>query len=249
MRALTMSLAAVLVLAVATPAPARAASDQEEAAGFFARGQRAFAGGHYPDAVSEYQRGYALTHQPRFLLGMAQAYETLGDLPRAREYYRRFQSEAPKDDPDRGKAAAALAKLDPVGNIPPPKPYLDAGRTPEEIRTALGDSEYERYVSSGLTLNGFRQRDHGNTLATEGIITAVASLGVGVTMILTAGNDHGGRVLVGYCLAAVGTPIGFWMMRVGFNTSTMANYQIRPSPGTIMSFNPRGLIGNLSFTF
>jgi hypothetical protein len=248
MNRMTVSLLALAALVLAAPSRARAASDEEEARGFYADGQRAFAAGHYGEAVNAYQRGYALVREPRFLYGMAHAYETLGDLPRAREYYRRFEAEAPKDDPDRGKAAAALAKLDPVGNVPPPKPYLDAGRTPEEIRAALGDEEYERYVASGLTLNGFRQRDHGNKLGMEGIITAVASLGVGVGLVLTAGPNRGGQAVVGYCVAAVGAPIGFWIMRVGFTASTMANYQVRPNP-QFQSFNPRGAIGNLTFSF
>jgi tetratricopeptide (TPR) repeat protein len=250
MKTTTASIVVMVALALATPARALAASsDEEEARGFYAEGQRAFAGGHYGEAVNAYQRGYALVREPRFLYGMAQAYETLGDLPRAREYYRRFAAEAPKDDPDRGKAAAALAKIDPVGNVPPPKPYLDAGRTPEEIRAALGDDEYERYVASGLTLNGFRQRDHGNKLGAEGIVTAVASLAAGTAMILLADKNHAGYAVVGYCVAAVGTPIGFWMMRVGFSASTMANYQVRPDPKMQFSFNPRGAVGNVTLSF
>jgi tetratricopeptide (TPR) repeat protein len=249
MKRTTVSFLVLAALALAVPARAHAASDEEEARGFYADGQRAFAAGHYGEAVNDYQRGYALVREPRFLFGMAHAYETLGDLPRAREYYRRFQAEAPKDDPDRGKAAAALAKLDPVGNIPPPKPYLDAGRTPEELKAALGDEEYERYVSSGLTLNGYRQREHGNKLAVEGIVTAVASLAVGVGLVLTSSITRPGQAIAGYCIAAVGTPIGFWIMRVGFSTSTMANFQVRPMPGTQLSYTDRAAIGNLSFSF
>ena len=246
----TVSFLVLAALALAVPARAHAASDEDEARGFYTDGQRAFAAGHYGEAVNAYQRGYALVREPRFLLGMAQAYETLGDLPRAREYYRRFQAEAPKGDPDRPKAAAALAKIDPVGNVPPaPKPYLDAGRTPEELKAALGDDEYERYVASGLTLNGYRQREHGNKLAVEGIVTAVSSLAVGVGLVLTASFTRPGQAIAGYCIAAVGTPIGFWIMRVGFSTSTMANFQVRPLPQQQLSYNRRAAIGNLTFSF
>jgi hypothetical protein len=237
--------AAVMV----APARAGAASpDQEDANEHFARGRRDYDGGRYSDAANEYQRGYALVGEPRFLLGIARSYETLGDRPRARDYYRRFLTEAAKDDPARPDAAAALAKLDPVGHVTPPKPYLDAGRTPEEIRAALGDEEYERYVASGLTLNGFRQRDHGNRLGAEGIGVAVTSLAVGVVLILTAGT-HGARAVVGYCVAGVGGPVGFYMMRIGFSASTMANFQVRPNPGTTLSMTGRGAVGSLSFAF
>jgi hypothetical protein len=39
------------------------------------------------------------------------------------------------------------------------------------------------------------------------------------------------------------------MMRVGFTASTMANYQVRPDPKMQFSFNPRGAVGNVTFSF
>src|SRR5205809_218829 len=81
----------LLALAAALAgAPAARASDTDDARAFYARAQELVARGRYVDAVAEYQRGYALTREPRFLLAMAGAYRTSGDLPRSRDYYRRF---------------------------------------------------------------------------------------------------------------------------------------------------------------
>jgi hypothetical protein len=249
------ALAAVLLVSVSALPAARAGAPEgtAEAGGFLDAGDRDLAAGRYLDAVSQYQRGYATSNQPRFLLRIAESYKTLGDLPRARDYYRRYLAEAPKDDPDRPRGAEELHALDPpaMKELPKPRTDLDAGRTQAEIRTALGQEDYERYLASGLTFNGFKQREQGNSTAVKGIVTAVTSLAVGAGLVLTAGNAGGGRAVVGYVIAATGGPIGFWIMRVGFTQSTMANYQVRQAaPQTAEAApSPRALALGLWWRF
>ncbi len=81
----------------------------------------------YEDAVREFNLGYAQLPLPEFLLDIGLAYRGLGDLPHARDAYRRFLDEAPQDHPRRKAAAAMLADLERAialvkPNAPPQSP-------------------------------------------------------------------------------------------------------------------------------
>ena len=252
----SVPLAAAILLALAAAlagAPPARASDADDARAFYARAQELVARGRYLDAVAEYQRGYALTREPRFLLAMAGAYRTSGDLPRARDYYRRFLQEARADDPERARAAAELREAEPVILKPEPlRPVEDndGGYTQAEIRSMLGQDEYARYVASRLTLAGFRQRDRGNELAIQGAIVAGVAAAIGVPLVLTATEATRWRAVAGYCAFVVGIPIGAGMARYGFVLSNAASVQVRaPHFALTPVERGRGLAANLALRF
>jgi hypothetical protein len=90
-------------VAAARPADARA---------HFERGLALYRSGRYADAVAEFEAGYSAQPRPAFLINIGQCWRRLGDLERARTYYRRFVERADEDDPARPQALATLAKLD-----------------------------------------------------------------------------------------------------------------------------------------
>jgi tetratricopeptide (TPR) repeat protein len=93
----------------------------------------------FEDAVREFNLGYAQLPLPEFLLDIGLAYRGLGDLPRARDAYRRFLDEAPQDHPRRKAAAAMLADLERaivlVKPSAPPAPSQQS--PPPQKRTGL----------------------------------------------------------------------------------------------------------------
>jgi tetratricopeptide (TPR) repeat protein len=90
-------LAAVLVLSVAVVPLAAAAPNaaQREARRRFDEGETQYRAGHYADALSSYQAGYAAAPLPGFLVNIAQCQRRLGDLKAARATYREFVVVAP----------------------------------------------------------------------------------------------------------------------------------------------------------
>jgi tetratricopeptide (TPR) repeat protein len=248
-----LSISVLLALATTLAAAPGRASDADDAHAFYAHAQELSARGRYLDAVAEYQRGYALTREPRFLLAMAGAYRISGDLPRARDYYRRFLQEAPADDPERARGAAELRESEPVILKPEPLRAVednDGGRTQAEIRQMLGEEEYARYLASHLTLAAFHQRDRGNMTALEGAAFALASAAGGVTLFLTAGATAHWRAVTGYCVMVVGFPVGLGIMRYGYMLSSTASVQVRAPHFAIAPVDGgRGLAANLALRF
>jgi hypothetical protein len=171
-----------------------------------------------------------VTGDPRFLLEMGRTYRTSGDLPRARDSYARYMSEAPPDHPERAQAAAEQRELQPVILKPEPlRPVesSDGGRSQDEIHAALGDEAYADYLASHLTLAGYEARARGRTIALQGGGIALASMAGGLALLLSASDSARWRSVAGYTVIVIGVPIGGWMLRYGFALSTAASIQIR----------------------
>lgn len=110
----------------------------------FQAGRALYDLGNYTDAIREFSAGYQLVPKPQFLINLGQSYRKLGDLERARDMYKRFLTDAPPDDPDRGQAKVVLADVErqialqppkaiPETKSPPPPPA--PGQTPSPTTT------------------------------------------------------------------------------------------------------------------
>jgi tetratricopeptide (TPR) repeat protein len=95
----------------------------------FDAGKALYQLGNYTDAIREFSAGYQLAPRPQFLINLGQAYRKLGELPKARDMYRRFVHDVPPGDPDLPQAQQVLADLEreiaatapPAGDpVPPP---------------------------------------------------------------------------------------------------------------------------------
>lgn len=93
------------------------APDEARAESLRAEADREFAAGHYRQAIEPLTRGYALTHDPRFLLNLGVTYHWLGECELARDSYEQF-SRVAEDGPLRTKALDALEALEPVCGLP-----------------------------------------------------------------------------------------------------------------------------------
>jgi hypothetical protein len=91
----TLTLSFALVLAPAGTFAAGRTPKKDPAAELKRQGDRAMDALHYDDALSDYQRSYALSKDPALLYNQARAYQALGDYPAALEFLERFQAEAP----------------------------------------------------------------------------------------------------------------------------------------------------------
>jgi len=96
----------------------------------FQAGRALYDLGNYTDAIREFSAGYQLVPKPQFLINLGQSYRKLGDLERARDMYKRFLSDAPPDDPDRGQAKVVLADVERQIALQPPKPISETKSPP-----------------------------------------------------------------------------------------------------------------------
>jgi tetratricopeptide (TPR) repeat protein len=107
--AFTMSFALLRPeLAVAEPAPAEA---ERQARRSFEAAEAHFRAGLFAEALAEYQAGYDTEPLPGFLINIGQCHRRLGDLRRARAYYRKFILVAP-DSPLVPQVNVLIAELD-----------------------------------------------------------------------------------------------------------------------------------------
>jgi tetratricopeptide (TPR) repeat protein len=95
----------VVQLAWAAPAP-----DPQVAAAraHFEEGRVHYGQGQYQDALRQFEAGYAIAREPRFLINIAQAHRRLGEPGRAREALARFLEIAPVADSERPRVAELL---------------------------------------------------------------------------------------------------------------------------------------------
>ena len=120
-----MRLAVVLMVSTALVTPARAsgADDEERARGHYEIGLGLYRLGDYEGALKEFGAGYELARKPGFLLNLGQTYRKLGELREARDMYRQFLAEVPRDDPARPEARKVLAEIEQaIRRAPPPEP-------------------------------------------------------------------------------------------------------------------------------
>jgi hypothetical protein len=98
-----------LLLALAGPHGQPSAEEQR----LFAEGEKAFAAGDARGAERTWKQGYAVAHDPAFLVRIGEAQEKAGAPAEAVESYRRYLREAP-DAADRGDIEQRLARLAPA---------------------------------------------------------------------------------------------------------------------------------------
>jgi hypothetical protein len=104
---------------LALGASSRAPSAEEQR--LYDEGQRAFQAGDARAAEKSWRAGYAVGHDPAFLVHIGEAEEKAGAPAEAAESYRRYLREAP-DASDRADIEARVARL-----APPPAPPPAAG--------------------------------------------------------------------------------------------------------------------------
>jgi tetratricopeptide (TPR) repeat protein len=112
-------LAALVVGLTLLDAPAHAADPKEVARQHFVAGLDAAARKDYRLAIGEFMASYESSPHPTTAKNIARAYHDLGDLNRARLWYRRFQ----QLDPSRASEVAAdLLKIEEALDPIPPEP-------------------------------------------------------------------------------------------------------------------------------
>jgi hypothetical protein len=123
-------LATVLGLA-ASPAHAPSAEEQR----LYDDGVRAFQAGDARAAEKAWKAGYAVAHDPAFLVHIGEAQEKAGAPAEAADSYRRYLREAP-DAVDRADIEQRLARLaPPANNAPTPGPMSVPGAPPPPDET------------------------------------------------------------------------------------------------------------------
>lgn len=119
------------------PVPSAQAAGSSQAERFRAEADREFAAGNYRKAIEPLARGYALTHDARFLLNLGVTYHWLGECELARDNYEAFLKVA-TDGPQRAEAVQALEALYPLcgrSGAAPPSP-----RSPRESHAVPDDT-------------------------------------------------------------------------------------------------------------
>jgi hypothetical protein len=124
---LLATLAVVLTLAGSPQAPPSAEEQR-----LFADGLKAFDGGDARAAERAWKAGYAVAHDPAFLVRIGEAQEKAGAGAEAAESYRRYLREAP-DASDRPDIEQRLARLLPARPAGAPAPSRDAADATQEF--------------------------------------------------------------------------------------------------------------------
>jgi tetratricopeptide (TPR) repeat protein len=119
-------LAHVLLLSVAlgaaaSPVYAQTPAQKRQARQHFDEGKAAFKAGKFRDAVTAFERSYALFGAPEILFMIGQCHNGLGDGARAVEFYRRYLKDKP-DAKNRAEVEALIAEAQ--AKRPPPVPRL-----------------------------------------------------------------------------------------------------------------------------
>ena len=200
-----MRLLVVLSLsaALASPARAGAADDEERARGHYEIGLGLYRLGDYEGALKEFGAGYELARKPGFLLNLGQTYRKLGELREARDMYRQYLAAVPHDDPALPEARKVLAELErairaarppeppppspstepapaPTPSPPPPAmpPPSAAAPPPAVAPVAVHTNAPAHRSRRGLRIAGIAVGVAGLGLVGAGIGTAVAADGV-----------------------------------------------------------------------
>ncbi|MBO6935962.1 MAG: PEGA domain-containing protein [Deltaproteobacteria bacterium] len=107
----TIAMGTVGAAAQEAEAEAPAESAEPDARELFLRGQAAYERGDYEDAVAAWEAGYALDPRPLLQYNLGQAYERLGELPKAVGAFEAYLEHASPSDPNQQRARAQLAAI------------------------------------------------------------------------------------------------------------------------------------------
>jgi tetratricopeptide (TPR) repeat protein len=117
-----------LLLQIAHAAPPRGSVDEARIAAarsHYELGRALFKESKFEDALKEFEAGYALVPQPRFLLNMGQSYRSLKQPHHAVEMFEKFLTLVPPNDPDRAQVEELLTVVrDEAARAPAPRPSL-----------------------------------------------------------------------------------------------------------------------------
>src|SRR5262245_39822169 len=122
-----------LALVAACAGQAAAADDRikDEAQRRFVTGRALYEQALYEQAMGEFKAGFALVSRPEFLINIAQCARKLGRPVEARDWYRRFLTEAPARHPRRAEVEEIVAALDEeIASAAPPEEPPPAGKPP-----------------------------------------------------------------------------------------------------------------------
>ena len=107
-------LGADLVVVSLVAAPARAAGggldDDKEARRLFERAELSFNVGKFGEALADYQSAYEAKPLPGFLFNIAQCYRNMGNIERARFFFRRYLALDPRA-PNRHRVDELIAEM------------------------------------------------------------------------------------------------------------------------------------------
>jgi hypothetical protein len=202
-------------LALAAPATRQPSADE---ARLYDEGLRALQAGDARAAEKAWKAGYAVGHDPAFLVHIGEAQEKAGATADAADSYRRYLREAP-DAADRADIEQRLARLAPA--LPPPAPPQTPApaETPGEFggsppapslapppatgpRAAISDAEHPVKEDSGWN------RYNITAVASTGV--AVVALGVAALFAAKASSDEGDiNRLLGYRDQDTGAPLKY----------------------------------------
>lgn len=112
--------AVLLLLGLGAPAWAESPAERE-ARQRYARAQKLADGGHWAEALDEYQRSYELSRYPALLYRIALCQDQLGRAADAVKSYKQFLVEEPSSD-RRAGAEARIAALERETGAPPLAP-------------------------------------------------------------------------------------------------------------------------------
>jgi tetratricopeptide (TPR) repeat protein len=169
-----MRVATAIVMAALLGGVSRAEEDAESRArAHYQIGVGLYRLGDYRGALKEFAAGYDLAHKAGFLLNLGQTCRKLGELGRARDYYRQFLDEAPAGDPARPQARQVLEELDEALRRSPP----EAAVAPASAAAAApADAEPEPRV--GPPAVRAAPHRHRRALQIAGITVGIAGVGL-----------------------------------------------------------------------
>jgi hypothetical protein len=214
-------LAATLALAgSATRAPS---ADEQR---LYDEGLRAFQGGDARAAEKAWKAGYALAHDPAFLVHIAEAQEKAGAPADAADTYRRYLREAP-DAADRADIEQRIARLAPGAPTPaaptaappgetpgefgasPPTPDLRPPAPPRTNRTPVPAADSERAPGPAPAPEDLGWNRYNITAVAAGSAAALL-LGAAGLFAAQAGSDEDDvKRLINYRDAVTGRPLEY----------------------------------------
>jgi tetratricopeptide (TPR) repeat protein len=190
MRALVVS---ALLCAVAHAAPPKGSIDEarvQAARSHYELGRVLFKENKFVEALKEFEAGYALVPQPRFLLNMGQAYRSLKQPHHAVEMYEKFLTLVPPGDPDRAQVDELLtvvrAEADKMPR--PAAPPLQPPPAPAPAPSASAPAT--TIVAAPRPKQSFARR-HWWLFPVVGVAVAGLAVGLGVGLTQSGGACRG----------------------------------------------------------
>ena len=127
-------LAAIVSVAV-VPGVLHAQSPKQQAKALFMEGRNYFKQGEYAKALNAFVQANQLKPHPVMLTNIAKVYEAMEDLPKALEFYRRYEATKPKNiEKVRSKIARLTATV-------ASWPSLNLSSSPPGVEVRIGDAQ------------------------------------------------------------------------------------------------------------